>query len=192
MALLDYGDQLRRDRQRRRRLLRRTAAVAALIATVGMTIAAPPAPRLVWNATPSMTKGLYAVMPGALPRRGDAVIAWAPEPWRHLAAVRQYIPANVPLVKQVAAVPGDRICAYHLAVFIAGHEVARRSARDGKGRAIPSWQGCQILHDGEYLLLIPGVTASFDGRYFGPTRWAQIIGTARILWAIPNTGSSRV
>jgi type IV secretory pathway protease TraF len=47
---------------------------------------------------------------------------------------------------------------------------------------MPWWRGCRTLRDGEYLLLIPGVAASFDGRYFGTTQARDIVGTARLLW----------
>jgi type IV secretory pathway protease TraF len=110
-ALIAYGDQLRRDRRRRRTLARRAALIAALIAPLGCTIVAPPAPRLVWNASASAPVGLYAVAPGTRPKTGDTVIAWAPAPWRLLAAQRHYLPVNVPLVKQVAAGPGEQVCA---------------------------------------------------------------------------------
>jgi len=182
LAIADFGTQLRRDRARRRRIARRAAALGVLIAAVGCSAIAPPTPRLVWNASASMPRGLYAVRPVARPARGATVIAWAPEPWRLLAARRHYLPANVPLVKQVAAVPGDRICGLGNTVLINGHIAAERARRDGQGRLMPWWNGCRTLRDGDYLLLIPGVAASFDGRYFGSTNASAIVGEARLLW----------
>src|SRR3546814_11532003 len=67
------------------------------ITLLGLTMAFPPAPRLVWNASASAPIGLYAVTPGAPVGPGDMVIARVPDPWRMLAARRHYLPANVPL-----------------------------------------------------------------------------------------------
>jgi conjugative transfer signal peptidase TraF len=183
LPLLAWGDALRRKRASRRSLGRRAGALAALIGLVGLTIAAPPAPRLVWNASASAPVGLYGVSPGANPDAGDMVIAWVPESARRLAATRRYIPINVPLVKRVAAVPGDEVCAFGDAVFITGRRVATRRVVDGMGRAMPWWNGCRTLRDGDYFLLMPGASASFDGRYFGTTHRRDIVGKAQLLWA---------
>lgn len=145
------------------------------------TLLFPPAPRLVWNLSDSAPTGLYRVYPGTAPGRGDMVIAWAPEPWRGLAARRHYLPANVPLVKRVAAVAGDTVCATGPDIRVDGRLVATRLAADSQGRALPWWQGCRTLGSGDYLLLMDA-RASFDGRYFGIVQAAQLVGTARPLW----------
>jgi type IV secretory pathway protease TraF len=44
------------------------------------------------------------------------VIAWPPDVARDLASRRRYLPRNVPLVKPVAAIAGDRVCARAAAV----------------------------------------------------------------------------
>ena len=175
-------DALRIARLRRVRLCRRFAVGAAGIALIGTTIAAPPLPRLVWNASASAPLGLYAVTPGAPLARGDMVIAWAPSGPRRLAAERHYLPINVPLVKRVRAVPGDRICAIDRAITVEGRRVAERRPHDAVGRPMPWWRGCMVLKNGS-LLLLNDAPASFDGRYFGPTRAADVIGKAIPLWA---------
>ncbi len=108
-------------------------------------------------------------------------IAWAPEPYRSLAAERHYLPSNVPLVKRVAAVVGDRVCAQGHAILVNGRRVASRLEVDGKGRSMPWWRGCRTLIAGEYLLLMDAA-ASFDGRYFGISREADLVGKAWPLW----------
>lgn len=183
-ALRGFGAQLRQDRARRRRLHVRTAWLATLGVAIGTTIVAPPAPCLVWNASASSPRGAYWVTRGGVPNVGDHVIAWAPEPWRQLAARRHYLPANVPLVKRVAAVPGMQVCAAKLRILVDGHAVAVRRARDGRGRVMPWWNGCRTLRPSEYFLLIAGGSASFDGRYFGVTDAQSIIGTARLIWRV--------
>ena len=154
---------------------------ALTIAGVGMTLIAPPVPRLLWNASTSAPKGLYWVMPGAMPKRGDMVIAWPPRRWRHFAAIRHYLPLGVPLVKRVTALFGDRICAKGSSLFVNGRMLAHRLARDPYGRLLPWWRGCITLARGE-LLLLNSPANSFDGRYFGPTDPADIVGKANLLW----------
>lgn len=182
LPLLARGDQLRAQRANRRRLGHRIAIIGAGVTVLGLTAAFPPAPRLVWNASASAPIGLYAVTPGDEADPGDMVIARVPDPWRMLAAGRRYLPANVPLVKRVAAGPGDEICALGQEIFINGRWAAARLAADPHGRPMPWWSGCVRLHGHQFFLLTSGSPASFDGRYFGVTRGTEIVGKARPLW----------
>lgn len=172
---------------RRRRLGSRAylmvAGMAVGLVALGGTILLPPAPRLLWNASASAPVGLYLVDPASLPARGDLVIAWPPETARRLAAGRNYLPANVPLVKRVAAVQGDLVCARGTRIAINGITVAARQAVDGLGRALPQWQGCFRLGQGAYFLLMREHADSFDGRYFGAVGAGNLVGRARLLWA---------
>ena len=186
IPLVRWGEALRRDRVARRRgrfrLFASAAATAAATAAVA-TMLWPPRPAFVWNASASAPIGLYLVSAAGDVRAGETVIAWPPAPARALAAERGYLPSNVPLVKRVAAARGDRVCAAGEAVFVNGRvEVLRRSV-DGVGRPLPWWTGCFDLQEGQYLLLMPGSAASFDGRYFGLTERRELVGTARLLWA---------
>jgi conjugative transfer signal peptidase TraF len=181
LPLFAWGDALRAARLRRSRLRRSFVAGAAGIALLWATIVAPPPPRLVWNASASAPLGLYAVSPGASLARGDMMIAWAPPGPRLLAARRHYLPVNVPLVKRVRGVPGDRICALGDTIRINGWVAAARLRRDTAGRPLPWWRGCITLRDGA-LLLLTDPPASFDGRYFGPTAARDVIGKATPLW----------
>nr|WP_156681054.1 S26 family signal peptidase [Sphingomonas profundi] len=183
MPLLDWGDQLRAEKQRRRVVGRRVAAIGIGIALVGLTIAIPPAPRLVWNASASAPIGLYSVTPGASVDTGDMVIARVPDPWRTLAAKRRYIPANVPLVKHVAAAAGDEVCALGAQVFVNGRLLASRRVADAAGHPMPWWSGCVRLRERQLFLLMSDSPASFDGRYFGVTEGGLVVGKARLLWA---------
>ncbi len=155
---------------------------AALTAGIVFTLLWPPRPVLLWNASASSRIGLYAVFSPRHLRAGDMVVAWAPGPARRLAAARHYLPANVPLVKRVAAVAGDRVCAKRRIIFVNGRPVALRLTRDPSGRPMPWWSGCHMLRAGETFLLSPDAPDAFDGRYFGVTRTSEIIGKARLLW----------
>jgi conjugative transfer signal peptidase TraF len=183
LPLLAWGEQLRAAKLRRRVIRRRAAVVSIGIAVLAVTIALPPAPRLVWNASASAPIGLYVVMHGTPVDAGDMVIAKVPDPWRMLAARRRYIPANVPLVKRVAAVAGDEVCALGSDIFINGGRAATRRLADAKGRPMPWWSGCVRLRGRQLFLLMSDSPASFDGRYFGITDGRLVVGKARLLWA---------
>ena len=158
------------------------AALAVLGCGIALTIAVPPRPLLVWNASASAPVGLYRVGGKEGIEKGDMVIARLAEPYRSLAARRHYLPANVPLVKRVAALPDDHVCARGNLVFVDGSPIAARLGVDARGRAMPWWRGCARLEKTQFLLLMTGSPASFDGRYFGPTPARDIVGRAMPLW----------
>jgi conjugative transfer signal peptidase TraF len=189
---IDCGEELRRI-VAQRRLGRKRLRLAALVACAAVPVAASalwkPPTLLVWNASASAPVGLYRLASGKDVRRGEMVVAWTPGPARLLAARRRYLPANVPLVKRVAAIAGDRVCASGEAVSINGRRAAVRQKLDAAARAMPWWSGCRDLRSGEYLLLVDS-RDSFDGRYFGITREADLVGRAVLVWATPANGSN--
>jgi conjugative transfer signal peptidase TraF len=160
-------------------------ALAGALSALGLgtSLVVRARPILVWNASPSSPEGLYLVMPPANPAIGETVIAWAPRGARSLAASRHYLPAEVPLVKRVAAVEGSRICALGAVIFVDGRASALRERLDPSGRPMPWWTGCRVLQQGELLVLSRWVPQAFDGRYFGVTPSTDVIGRARLLWA---------
>ena len=161
------------------------AAIAAASALCGYAASAPGSPQsaiLIWNATASAPIGLYRVTHARALSRGDLVVAVPGPQLAAFAAARGYLPRSVPLVKRIAAVAGDAVCARGHTIFINGRLAATRLAADGEGRPLPSWSGCRTLRSGEIFLLMPNVRASFDGRYFGPTKVAQIAGTLEPIW----------
>lgn len=164
---------------------------AALIASSAViaSLQWQPRPLLLWNASASSTVGLYFVTSAGGPRVGDMVVAWPSTAARRLAAARRYLPANVPLVKRVAAASGDRVCAQGETIIVNGRVAAVRRSRDPSGRTMPWWSGCEILRADELFLLSPATSNAFDGRYFGVTRVGQLIGRARLLWAKPPKAS---
>ena len=168
-----------------RRGRRRPRAVLALallgLAALGFAALADPAPRLVWNASASAPLGLYWLS-HTKPSRGDFVLAELPPDARRLAVARGYLPDGVPLVKRIAALDDDFVCAVGDAVSINSRVVAERLDRDRRGRPLPHWTGCRVLGDDEFFLLMAGVPGSFDGRYFGPVRRAAILGRLAPLW----------
>ncbi len=189
--LVAWGEALRAARRRRRTLVRRGALVGFGCICLIATVMAPPPPRLVWNASASAPIGLYAVRPGSAALRGEMVIARTPIAVRDLAARRRYIPANVPLVKRVAGVAGDSVCAAGDTITIDGRAVTTRLATDRLGRPLPWWHGCRLLGEGALFLLIAETPDSFDGRYFGPTAAGEVVGKATPLWVTLARGRQR-
>jgi conjugative transfer signal peptidase TraF len=180
------GEALRRTIQaRRQRACRWRIGVMAALASIpcAATLFYSPQPLLLWNASASTPRGLYRVFPGGGVRRGDNVVARLVEPYRSIAARRGYLPRGVPLVKRIAAVPGDRVCAQGALVSINGKMAAVRKSLDALGRALPAWSGCRDLDAAEYLLLGDNPW-SFDGRYFGTMDKRDIIGRAVLLWRV--------
>jgi len=138
--------------------------------------------RLIWNASASAPIGLYRVVHQSTYARGDLVLAKPSPEVARLAARRGYLPAGVPLVKRIVATAGDAVCAKGADIFVDSQFAAMRLSADSNGRPLPGWFGCRTLHQDEVFLLMKGVRASFDGRYFGPTKTARIIGRLESLW----------
>lgn len=185
LPLHRWGEEIRRHRVVRREQRLRSAAAAMAAFTVSALLATTfwtPRPLLVWNGSASAPIGLYAVAAPADVHAGEAVVAWTPEPARSLAAERRYLAANVPLLKQVRAAKGDRVCAIGETIWINGRQAALRRQVDRRGRPMPWWTGCRDLAEGEYFLLMDHAD-SFDGRYFGLTRDGELVGRAVLLWA---------
>jgi len=143
---------------------------------------AHPVPWLLWNASASVPIGLYAVHPVGPLRVGQLLIVTPPPPLARFLAARRYLPIGVPLIKHVAALPGQTVCRLCRAVTIDGTTEAEALDRDTRGRALPVWQGCQKIAPHEIFLLNIGVPDSLDGRYFGSLPDTTIIGRATPLW----------
>ena len=157
------------------------AGLLGILGLLGLSFSIPGV-RLIWNASSSVPRGLYLVLPATTYNRGDMVAARTPARARQLAAARHYLPASVPLLKHVSAFPGERLCAAGSNVTVNGKKVAERRTRDLKGRPLPAFHGCHRLGRTQYLLLGDS-RFSFDGRYFGASEKREIIGRARLLWA---------
>jgi len=159
----------------------------AALALLAVATVVEPVPRVVWNASASAPVGLYRVVPGA-PARGDLVLVRPPEAVLWLAAERGYLPADVPLVKRVAGLPGERVCRIGARVLVEGKQVATALEADGLGRPLPAWHGCRRLLPGE-LFLLNAHPASLDGRYFGPVGRAAVIARLVPVWVRSEVGA---
>ena len=163
---------------------RRNIVPAMLLGTsmLAFSWCAHPAAWLLWNASASVPIGLYAVHPVGSLRVGQLLIVRPPTPLARFLAARRYLPIGVPLIKHVAALPGQAVCRRGRVITVDGTIEAEALNRDTRGRALPVWQGCQKIAPHEVFLLNIGVPDSLDGRYFGPLPDATIIGRATPLW----------
>lgn len=162
----------------RRPYIRATIVWASLFSAGFAAIAMlSPQPRLMWNASASAPVGLYRLDSNTRPRLGDLVAIAPPAATARMMAERHYLPIGVPLMKHVAALPGQQVCRVGAAVSVDGRPAAVAKVRDRLGRALPSWQGCHRIRTDELFLLNP-VPDSLDGRYFGALPAADLIGTA--------------
>lgn len=155
------------------------AVVLSGIALIGMSAIAR-APLLVWNASASAPIGLYRVTSGA-PERGNLVLVRPPKSIAKLAAERRYLPRGVPLIKRIAAMGDDEVCAFNSVIIINGDVVAYQLKVDRKGRPMQRWNECRALDADEIFLLLKPAD-SFDSRYFGPIPRSQITGRLVPLW----------
>jgi conjugative transfer signal peptidase TraF len=139
-------------------------------------------PRLIWNASASAPVGLYSLDQPPQLEVMDLVAAEVPEPLASLLAERGYLPRGVPLMKRVAALPGQQVCRTGAHVAVDGIAVGEALPRDRLGRDLPTWQGCRRIASDEIFLMNWSVEDSLDGRYFGPVSARSIIGRATPLW----------
>ena len=163
--------------------VKRRAVLVAGTAAAALLSAVLPLPRLlVWNVTPSVPTGLYRIGDAAGLRTGERVALDPPPRLRDYLAARGYLPAGVPLIKEIAALPGDTVCREGLAITINGSPAGSARARDRMGRVLPAWQGCRTIAAHEIFAMNLRARDSFDGRYFGPLARDRVVGRARPLW----------
>lgn len=132
--------------------------------------------KLVYNASASAPIGFYWIDQKPV-SWGDFVFVRVPERARTLIEKRGYLPPDVPLIKRVWGVAGDKICRYGQEIMADGLTIAVAQRTDNLGLPLPVWQGCHILTE-DQLFLLQDHPQSFDGRYFGPVSRFLIIGRA--------------
>lgn len=135
-------------------------------------------PRLIWNASASAPIGLYAVASDEDLSIDDLVVVDPPKPLASYLDERGYLPDGVPLLKHIAALPGQRICRDGTVVTVDDITMAQAQPSDRFGRDLPVWQGCHIVAETELFLLNPSHPDSLDGRYFGALPAGVVIGRA--------------
>ena len=148
----------------------------------GMSMLFHPTPKLIWNASASVPIGLYAVHSAGALQIGELLVVAPPEPLATFLAGRRYLPKGVPLLKHIAALPGQTVCRKDRTITVDGTALGVALDRDHLGRRLPTWQGCHVVAAGEVFLMNQRSAASLDGRYFGSLPTTTIAGRADPLW----------
>src|SRR3546814_978910 len=106
-------------------------------------------PKVIWNASASTPIGLYTIDPDPSPQLTDLVAIRAPAPLASFMVERGYIGRGVPLMKRVAALPGQRVCRAGHDITVDAVKLGEARDRDSSGRPLPVWQGCRVVADGD-------------------------------------------
>jgi|SRR6478672_368204 len=156
------------------RILHCTLAAMAVVAAAVLGDLANRLPSLALiNESPSLPRGLYLRDPEDRLRPGSIVAVRQPRSAQpYLGSLG--MPGNTLLLKRVAAVGGERVCASG-GILETPRRKVKALATDRRGAGLASWSGCRPLEDDEVVLL-GDTPSSFDSRYFGPVSRGQITG----------------
>lgn len=160
------------------------------VLALGVPMAAPLAPQLVWNATASAPEGLYRLHPDGPLAVGDWAALRAPQPLAGWLERRGYLPDGVLLIKKVAARAPSRVCRQGDTITVDGRLLARAERGDRTGQPLPAWRGCFVLAEHDLFLLNPAA-GSLDSRYFGALPDAAVVGRAEPVWLIQEPRHGR-
>jgi conjugative transfer signal peptidase TraF len=150
------------------------------------------------NTTISLPQGLYwsSIQDPKQLKRGDIVLACADLKANLVktAIQRGYIhdygfcPGDVvPLMKPVAAIPGDKVTVSREGVRVNSNSIPHSESLDfdsEKRKLKPYPPGVYTVKPGEVWLISDYSNRSFDSRYFGPIRMSAVQGTAQpiLIW----------
>ena len=137
----------------------------------------------------SMPKGLYLTTPINTPKKDSTVLFYTSAATEQLMKQRQWITYKTPIMKKVAAVPGDLACIEDHHLLINNQYYSSIATIDSKKRPLPQLAFCRTLKNNEYFLISNYSEKSFDSRYFGPIPREKIIAKATPLWLNNNRGS---
>lgn len=162
----------------------RCATIFATIATTGLLLSTigGATPRYIWNASNSVPTGLYRLQPVTVLSVTELVAVQPPNLLATFLDLNDYLPIGVPMLKRVLALPGQTVCRNGLSISVDGVDVGQARERDGRGRPLPVWHGCQIIADGDVFVMNWQSEESLDGRYFGPLPASAVIGRAVPIW----------
>lgn len=156
--------------------------VFAALSAMAFALFGNPSHKLIYNGSSSVPPGWYGSRPVRSLSLGMLVLVRLPQAAQQMAERRHYLPADVPVLKHIAALPGTEVCEHRGLVIINGELVAHAQNRDAFGRALIPWSGCRVLAETEFFLINSLNRASFDSRYFGPVDRSQVIGAAFPIW----------
>jgi len=160
----------------------RCVTVFTTIAATGLSTLGGATPHYIWNASMSVPIGLYHVQPATALAVTELVAIKPPDLLAAFLGLNGYLPIGVPMLKRVLALPGQTVCRNGLKVSVDGIDLGQARERDGRGRPLPVWHGCQIIADGDVFVMNWQSADSLDARYFGPLPESAVIGRAVPVW----------
>ncbi|MBA3054881.1 MAG: S26 family signal peptidase [Sphingomonadales bacterium] len=152
--------------------------MVAAVNVVAISMWINPPPKLIWNASASVPIGFYTVRPASDLRIGDLAVVTPPDDVAMFLSVGGYLPLGVPLIKPVAALPGQNVCRNGIAITIDGKSVGAAREQDRLYRPLPVWEGCRVIAADEIFFMNADRGDSLDGRYFGPLPASSVVGRA--------------
>jgi len=167
---------------------------AVLIGTGLIGCRLPTALGFCLNLTPSEPVGIYRLVAGDAER---AALVWVKQPaGAAVSILHRYVPANIPLIKRVAAVPGDIVQIATPGVSINGMLWTDSAPldRDAEGRSLEHYPfGSYRVPTGQ-LWVMSSNPRGIDSRYFGPVAKASVISrlVPVIIWSSPATSQALV
>lgn len=150
--------------------------LAVMMTGIGLAVFRPQE-FILYNPSESLPQGFYVRTEGE-PVLGAIVTIRSVDAAPEYSARRNFTDAGDRFLKRIAAVEGDTVCAEGSDILINEVRVTQRADTDPAGDPLPSWNGCVRLQGGEVFLLgdHPG---SFDGRYWGISKEADVTGPWR-------------
>lgn len=79
----------------------------------------------------------------------DLVAVMPPEPFASFMVERGYVGRDVPILKHVVGLPGQRVATASCAITVDDVPLGEARDRDSRGRDLLAWQGCRVIADGE-------------------------------------------
>lgn len=149
------------------------------------------------NLTPSCPLGIYQLardMNEQAPLAPGQQILFCVSlnaPFLSEAMARGYITRGLcqgglaPLLKPIAALPGDVVTVRRTGVSVNGRQLPNSAlaTQDSSGRPLPSAMvGTHRVGIGDVWVISTHHALSFDSRYFGPVSVSAIQGTVKPLW----------
>jgi conjugative transfer signal peptidase TraF len=142
--------------------------------------------------TQSVPRGLYRAVDVPLVR--GTLVAFCLSPAvATFATARGYVRwgtcagGTQPVVKRIGALAGDTVELRPEVILVNGTPLPNSAtlARDSHDRTLPYVpRGRYQVADGEFWLFATHSPESWDSRYFGPVRRAQILSTAHAVWTL--------
>jgi len=178
-------------------ILRIATAVTGCAILIGVSLIGyrlPAALGFCLNLTPSEPVGVYRLVAGGAER---GALVWLKQPVGSAASVlHRYAPVNIPLIKRVAATPGDIVQVGTLGVRIDGTlwPDSVPLDRDAEGRSLRPYPfGTYRVRAGQ-LWVMSEHTRGIDSRYFGPIANTSVISrlVPVIIWSSPAASQALV